>query len=387
MPVYTRFLEVFLTGPGGWTDFHADIKPQLQYQSTKHALRAVRLISIRTSLFGSDVTSVVPKPPPKDVDRYNYLTVAVPVADIDRGTTTPVYRTYMKWAGDLSQVGKIRINCHGDGKGNLLMGSRDRKTVDSTTARKLVAWLNANGMAAPHFTGGTGLPFDKADKGFITLSMAFCMAARGASGPAFTEPIFDVVNPGPNSAVADAVDSFAALGWHGIEVTGSNEIIRSSSTGMQSVVMMPTTVAASTSAATFAAKPAPAVTFLPGRLPSGTGTTLTVPVPFKVAYDASVSKGTITVPDWYRVFRTAGGWRIEPPAFHVPSGWAVEPGAGGYGGTITTPFGWDVTPAPGTDAGGGISSAAASLVLPSGGRPAAAVQDLRKSVVKVRSIS
>lgn len=219
MATYDRFWDLHVAGPGGWYDFAGSIAEQERYQCARHEHslpESVNLIlphhpTVPTRI---DSTSLFVNQLPA----RGYVTSAATVDEINRGAVDDDVRQIVRWLCAPGHRGKLRINSHGDGAGNLGMASSDTGAVTWFHAGAIPHWLSANGLPEG---GLSGTP---RAEGLVTVAVAACMAARSSSAPATVDNSGTNSTSAPGSAVARIVDAFRDLRALGIEVTGSNEI-------------------------------------------------------------------------------------------------------------------------------------------------------------------
>lgn len=322
MPAYTRFWDLHLTGQGGYYEFTSLIQEQLEYQmaapgdagkKTRFA-RSLNLI-IPPNLDTPGVIQNLALGPvnlPADC-------VVASMLDLNKLANTPTYadpdlRKLVAWVNDPAGVGKLRINCHGDGMGQLGMG--DKPTFFSNllgggprmtwvAAGHLVDVLVANGLVASNGPTSPSLAGPKLTNGLITISLAICMGGRFGTTPATADPAAANSRPAPRSAVSQVLTRLRNSNIRGIEVTGSNEITMMSNPGHNGQLGRTLGVGMN-------------------QLPSGwdvdRGPAITVPAPFNVN---PAGGGSIGIP---------AGWSINPgssnPNRQPSRGWDLAPGAG-----------------------------------------------------------
>ncbi|ACJ00100.1 hypothetical protein [Rhodospirillum centenum] len=377
MPDYTRYLDVFLTHSSGWYDFAGEVLEQANHQTAAHGLAQQVLIAGVPAAGTPGGAVLTPQLPTPALNVSGYVGVVVPVAHIAGAVVNPAYQQYVQWVGDTGQIGKIRINSHGDGQGHFLMYDQAHAASDAANAAQLVAWLAANGLPQPTIGLVDTVFGNKASNGLVTLAFAFCMAARGPGEGASQSLLSGALSPGPNSAVADAVTALRAQGWRGVEVTGSNEITASTGGRQNQAVRAPSMTSLGFPAG---------MDFQTDAGPDGTGTQITVPHGFLVEYSYWSGTGRIRIPPTCTVTpdpanvtnNPSGGWDIQAPAYHIPAGWLVTRDPGGAGGSMATPAGWQVTPSLNAQGGG---------ILFNPDVNAGEWQPLTHSDVKVRAIS
>lgn len=204
---YDRFLDVHVKNGSNY-DFEKDVQRQRLYQEQRHKFTSYDLHNANLDLVLY-----------RELRKYQYVNIAVDIGDIDKGDPSKGIRKLISWVSSPNHKGKLRINVHGDGEGNICMDD-DKGYSMEVPAAKIVTWLVSNGLQQ----GG-------ADKGLKTISLALCEAARFQNTPALVLPGGDSATAAAASAVSQVVGGLRQNGFHGIEVTGSNEIVSTGNAG------------------------------------------------------------------------------------------------------------------------------------------------------------
>lgn len=234
MASYDRYLELHITGTNGFYDFAPSIRDQRTYQSNTHG---ARLPTTRTLVAPDDLRMPGPihaLPLPPDLPDAGYVASMVTVTDLAARTIHPTTQALAAWVNDPAHIGKLRVNAHGDGVGQIGMadGTGALFPVTWVNASEIVAWLAANGLAAIPTARGDSLAGSKNQRGLITVNLAVCMGGRSGVTPATMNFLQTNSNPAPGSAVDQIARACAARGMTGIEVTGSNEITMDGASGV-----------------------------------------------------------------------------------------------------------------------------------------------------------
>lgn len=395
MPAYTRYWDLHLTGQGGYYEFTSLIQEQLEYQMTAPGDAG------KPTRFTRSVNLVIPPnlDTPGVIQNAALGAVTIPnecfvvsMLDLNKLANTPTYtdpdlRKLVTWINDPAGVGKLRINCHGDGMGQLGMG--DKPNVLSTlfgrpkmtwvAAGHLIDLLVANGLVATGGPTSPSLAGPKLDNGLITINLAICMGGRFGATPATADPAAPNSRPAPRSAVSQILTRLRNSHIHGIEVTGSNEITMMSNPGHNGQLGRTLGVG---------------MNQLPGGWDLDPGPAITVPAPFNVN-----PAGTIDIPVGWTVDagpsnpsrQPSRGWILAPGPGQPPlnsfifpggkcevfAGWIVDATAR----LIHPPRGW-VTTSAGPNAGGQLKPDAATS-----GEFVMLWERLAHSAAKVREIS
>lgn len=312
---YDRFLDIHITHNGAY-DFADDVASQLEYQRRRWGFPT----TLNLTRWGGG----------KDDDLANgfdlggidrgYAAVAVELKNMKGTVEQRGARDLLAWVGDVSRRGKIRINVHGDGEGNIAMQDRYRQWLHAP-GEQIGHWLHANGLPVPT----KGEP-DAPRGGLNTLSMALCMAARG--GPEFASldrPATEHARAAVGSVVQRCVLGLREHGYRGVEVTSSNELVANSRGQIGRSIILPED----------------------WEIVSESDTARVLKIPGDLKVDAA--RRVIEIPQSYDVATffserwRQNGWVLrhgrEVVGFIPVAGWYVEPGADG-GGVIHPPVGW-----------------------------------------------
>jgi hypothetical protein len=379
---YDRYWDLHITGITGWYDFAPQIDEQMFYQVTTHPgeLPNGRILINPPNPRVPSVVTALPIGG-MNLPAAGYVASVVALDNISNHNVNADVQALAAWINDTGHVGKMRLNCHGNGRGQIGMGTAGMPApVTWIDASHVVAWLIANGLAAVHTTTVASLAGSKREYGLVTLSVAVCMAARYETTPATMNLMGTNSSAAPASAVAQIVTSLRTAGIRGVEVTGSNEItvMGSFALGLHST-------------------PGQLVRVLGlgmNQVPDGGGWaidrkdgvfSITVPNGWNVSSNWASRGGTVNIPTGFqfRAFPTntgnhpSNGWELIDNAkgvtVTVPEGWIVDR----QNRTILPPLGWHVRPNFGWNTGGRIESDP----LPS------PMERLAHSPAKVRDIS
>ncbi len=341
MPAYTRFWDLHLTGQGGFYEFTSLIQEQLEYQAVGPEVAG------GNARFTKSVNLITPPlDSPGVIQNVRLGAVTLPdscvvasMLDLNKLANTPTYsdpdlHTLVTWINDPTGVGKLRINCHGDGMGQIGMGDKPTFLSKFTGGPKmtwivaghLVDLLVANGLGASAPTSPS-LAGPKKGNGLITISLAICMGARFGATPATADPAAPNSKSAPGSAVSLIISRLRHYGARGVEVTGSNEITMMSNPGHNGQLGRTLGVG---------------MNQVPGGWDLDPGPVITVPAPFDVSTGGG---GGIGIPP---------GWSIDAgpsnPSRQPSRGWVLAPGPGQPGlnsfifpgGKCEVPAGWIV---------------------------------------------
>lgn len=240
---YDRFVDLHIMHEGHY-DFVADVRSQLAYQKKQHKFQKAHNLtkwgdgkyqsldnsldlqfSLDNSLSEDDGT----------LDR-GYVAVAVELKDIETAKRQRGTSQLLAWVGDTRRQGKLRINVHGDGEGNIGMfnGPSEPRSYLSVQADKIADWLHANGLPTPvrysntdvgHGNPATPRPTEWSVQGLNHVSLALCMGARSGSAFALLEHGNDHADPALGSAIDRCVGGLKKHKLTNITVTGTNEIV------------------------------------------------------------------------------------------------------------------------------------------------------------------
>jgi len=207
---YQRYLDIHVHNNGHY-DFTRDIEPQRQHQESK-----------------------APHKKP------HFETLFIDIRDLIHGVSNNTYRDYIGWVSEVRPFtlkgpgtkGKIRLNAHGDGQGNICMGmGKD----SSAPGRYFARWLIKNGLAL-HPTAGSSV---HRSRGLATISLALCMAAHSDSAQVLKHSDGSLRRSANGSAIDQVISELKMQGHLGIEVTGSHEVVLSSSGRIRRVLEFP----------------------------------------------------------------------------------------------------------------------------------------------------
>ena len=212
----------------------------------------------------------------------------------------------IKWVNDEAHLGKIRINCHGDGRGQVGMPSKSGDEL-YVGAAHLVAWLLANGLT--DVANRSKKRRSNENRGLATISLALCMA--GMSGVKKSKLNFRQTSSraAPGSVIAVVVGELKKAKLRGIEVTGSNEIVKvlGGKLGRSNWNMLPWDYSVG---------------------PNKRGSQFNVPNGWKVTSYKLKRGGEVHVPKQYAMIGTVpnGGWELKSSrdSVFIPPGWIVD---------------------------------------------------------------
>lgn len=156
-------------------------------------IRSFSLIDLRKRLKPRDLEF-------RGVEINGYISVFIDISEVKNEATNQHYATLIEWVSAPGRLGKIRLNCHGDGLGNLSMRQKSISETDGTitkgskelcTGVNVVNWLCNNGYFS-NFNLGVNSGISKSRSTnraqnftnntiyYGTIVVAACMAARGA---------------------------------------------------------------------------------------------------------------------------------------------------------------------------------------------------------------
>lgn len=357
MPSYDRFWELHVTGVTGFYDFAPSILDQRTYQLATHGatLTAKRTLVRPKAHVAPGVINRHPIGV-KGLPAQGYVATCATVAELAAGVVNAEDQAVVAWINDPAHIGKLRINAHGDGMGNIGMANGGRPLpVLYIEANEVVSWMRANGLAKI-VTGTTGSRAGtKNTNGLITINIAVCMGARHGTTPAELNYWQTNSTPAPNSAAARVAKALTDAGMTGIEVTASNEITMDGASGR-----------AGQWGRTFGLGGGQAPFLVDSRgeshawdmVKANGGVTIRVPHGWNVSEDFFGPSGTISPPPAFTDWTASGvtpsaGWvirstteSIEIPAgwmvnqakraVHPPLGFTVKSGGKNKGGTLTS---------------------------------------------------
>jgi hypothetical protein len=323
-PNYDRFLDIHIMHRGHY-DFHLDVAPQRDYQRARHGFpQAVNL----TRWGRGAALSLDKRVDLGGIDK-GYIAVAVELEKIRDASFQEGARDVLGWVGDLQRRGKLRINVHGDGQGNIAMPDDVRPFGKwlSVPAKQIARWLHANQLPIPLNELKKPRKEDPSTPfwGLNTLAMALCMAARHKSEFASLEQgQAGSARAAASSVVLSCIEALRGHGYLEVEVTGSNEIVSTGGEGagqLGRVIWIPR-----------------------GWETTRSGSRFEVKIPRELRVNAA--KGVIEIPERYEVRSHWNGWLVQAPqgelCFVPTTGWQVDPAPGGHGGgwVIQPPVGW-----------------------------------------------
>ena len=234
MADYDRYWELHVTGTTGFYDFAPSIRDQRAYQLNTHG---AHLPGHATLVWPDDLNIpgvINPLLLPPALPDAGYVASMVTVTDLGAHTVHATTQALAAWINDPAHKGKLRVNAHGNGVGQIGMadGTGPIYPVTYVNAAEIVTWLAANGLAAIVTTRTGSLAGDKNRHGLVTVNLAVCMGGRSGTTPASLNFMQTNSDPAPGSAVDGIARAFAAHGMRGIEVTGSNEITMDGASGV-----------------------------------------------------------------------------------------------------------------------------------------------------------
>lgn len=383
MANYDRFWELHVTGVNGFYDFAPSIADQERYQLATHGatLTGSQILVNPTQSPGPCVINSLPVPP-MGLPAQGYVSSCIGIQDLASGARSANDQVLTTWINDGAHIGKLRVNAHGNGMGQIGMadGTGPLHPVHYRDADAIVIWLLANGLAAVGGPKVSSLAGNKNSRGLVTLNLAVCMGARYDTQPATLNWSRTNSSPANDSAAHRIVTALTGAGLKGIEVTASNEITMDGASGVSGQW-----------GRTFGlgGGQAPCMYLHGGDLiawdiqKAGQGVQIIVPDGWTVSANLITPGGTISPPagfnQWNRQGATpSAGWHIlnnQGDRIEVPAGWLVDGGQH----TILPPLGFKLT-SNGKGRGGVISSIPDAPFTGMG-------QRLAHSVAKTRSIS
>ena len=234
MADYDRFWELHITGTNGHYDFAPSIRDQVNHHLEAHddKLTAKRLLVTPKDHRGPGIISRVANGD-KGLPPTGYVATCISVIDMATPTNTVDDRALVAWINDPAHVGKLRINAHGNGMGQVGMadGMGSDYKVFYQNADAVVTWLVANGLAAVTTARADSLAGKKNTNGLITVNLAVCMGARSGTTPAELNWGATNTKPADGSAADKVARALAKAGLKGVEVTASNEITMDGANG------------------------------------------------------------------------------------------------------------------------------------------------------------
>ncbi|MCY1041144.1 hypothetical protein OV208_07420 [Corallococcus sp. bb12-1] len=158
----------------------------------------------------------------------SYFTTIISMDDLTRQIPSGLGEVMVRWIADWSHRGKLRVSSHGDGKGHLNM------EADEVSGARVADWLYQNGLEENLQPIGqrqdrAGL---KAEHGLITINLSICMGGRAfddqtqTTVPGLLQAQQRTTVPAPGSALDLLLHRLRHYRVRGIEVTGSNMVVR-----------------------------------------------------------------------------------------------------------------------------------------------------------------
>lgn len=321
--LYDRFLDLHVTHQGHYA-FHDDVEDQIKYKEDQNRFSELRNLTP----WGKTGSAWDPDDPIdlREMDQ-GYVAATVDIGDIACATARRGVKGLLAWVGDVTQRGKIRLNVHGDGRGNISMSDAEGNILRAP-GDTIGDWLHANGLPIP-----TGARPHR--RGLTTLAMAICMGARHeAAGAALPLEGAKTAQAASKSVVSQCIASLRRSNYRGVEVTASNETVLSFDGQIGRVIVIPRG----------------------WQLPDSDSLVKELWFPRELLADAK--SGRILIPATFKVTwinnRKETGWRVgtreDELCFLAEMGWYVESGEAG-GGVIHPPLGWVPEPREG---GGGV---------------------------------
>lgn len=216
---YERFWDLHIISSGGEYDFADQIAQQADYQQKKHKneySEYINYIKIKNNnkIDANNPNSGSNKDPPAGPG----LVVSAATTD-ELISTRPnaVNRKLIQWISDIEFCGKLRINAHGDGRGNIYMPPDH----DKVNAQNIVRWLAAGGLSQGMWDPDAG----KVMGGLATLCMAVCMGAMHEKEAPLWSNQKNAYVASDLSAIGRVAKSLGMLGNKFVRVTGSNELV------------------------------------------------------------------------------------------------------------------------------------------------------------------
>jgi hypothetical protein len=234
MPNYDRFWELHITGTNGYYDFAPSINDQRTYQTAQHAaqLPASCMLVTPTNLVAPGIITGLPSPP-QGLPNQGYVASALTIQDMATPVVSHQFQELVAWINDAGHLGKMRVNAHGDGMGQIGMSDGVAPLpVHYRDAASLVAWMVANGLAPAGGPTVRSLAGSKQSRGLVTLNLAVCMGGRYDVTPASLNLWQTNSSPALNSAADRIARAFGQNRLSGIEITASNEITMDGASGV-----------------------------------------------------------------------------------------------------------------------------------------------------------
>jgi hypothetical protein len=336
MADYDRYWELHITGTNGFYDFAPSIRDQQRYQMATHG---TKLTGKRLLLNPKDHVrpGIVQRKPigDKGLPAQGYVASCLTVIDMASGIKDPDDRAIIAWVNDPGHIGKVRVNAHGNGMGQIGMadGAPPDFRVFYRNANEIVSWMVANGLAPVGSPSQKSLAGSKNSRGLITFNLAVCMGARHDKEPATLNYWQTNSTPAPGSAARLIAEALGKAGLKGIEVTASNEITMDGASGV-----------AGQWGRTFGlgGGQAPFTLLRSGDIvawnivKTGQGVEIAVPDGWTVSSNLFSVGGTISPPAGYTQWTAVGGtpsagWQIRNSGgdqIEIPAGWLVDRTAG-----------------------------------------------------------
>lgn len=178
-----------------------------------------------------------------------YLSVFVEINDVKKRSTHANYDAILAWVSEYGRLGKVRFNCHGDGKGHLTMG--DSSWCDG---EDVVSWMVNNGYFNHCVSVNYNSKFDNAGEASRkhihpinsnntnpityagTISVAACMAGReklDLSKNLTSYHTSQLAVAHDNSLISCIARNLDLKKLPVIKITGAHEVVKNTDSGMQ----------------------------------------------------------------------------------------------------------------------------------------------------------
>jgi hypothetical protein len=383
MASYDRYWELHLTGTNGFYDFAPSIRDQQRYQMNTHGatLPSKRLL---VNPKDHNAPGIIHSKPIgiKGLPDQGYVASCLAVSDMASAVQDTDTQAIVAWINDPGHIGKMRVNAHGNGMGQIGMadGPPPNFQVFYRNATEIVAWMVANGLAPVDSPRVKSLAGDKNSRGLITFNLAVCMGARYGTDPATLNFWKTNSSPAPGSAARLISQALGRAGLKGVEVTASNEITMDGASGVAG--QWGRTFGLGGGQAPFTLKANQDIVAW-NIVKTGQTVQIDVPDGWTVSPNTFSPGGTISPPAGFNQWTAVGatpsaGWKIRNVGgdqIEIPAGWLVDQAAG----KIAAPLGFKLT-SKGSAKGGVLASLPDAPFTGMG-------QRLAHSIAKTREIS
>ncbi len=169
MANYDRFWDLHVTN-NGWYDFVSQIQEQQVYQHLTHEVDLPQTLNLIETPNPNDASIIHPRDIEPLPDK-GVVASTVTLDDIEFEFSDTPFENLVQWVNNPQHVGKLRVNCHGDGCGRMGM-KNSSGGLDWVAAGYIVKWLWANGLRSNNSAAADSLAGQKRTKGLVTIAVA-----------------------------------------------------------------------------------------------------------------------------------------------------------------------------------------------------------------------